>query len=496
MKPDKIPGHLRSVPANFLYAGLGPVLNALVPLVAYPYIARIFGPEHMGTLGVASSLSGFFLVIASLGLPLYGVRETARNRKDPVALGRLLTELFSLQIVVSVLSTAAYMLLVFSVPRYRAEPLVFAAFGATILVAGCNVDWFLQGIEEFRYMGIRNTVIKALSLALLFLVVRRREQYVLYSFFFAGFNASTIALNLRAASFHAKPSFQGVRPLLHLRPMVVFTITAAAATAYTSLDFLFLGLIADRGQSGFYNISIRLVRTFGFVTATLSGVLLPRLANIVSDDEQGFRRTLSDSLRAIMMIALPVAVGVLAVADDFILVFAGAQYDGAGASLRITAAIIPVAAVSNFLQVQVLVPRGRERPTLLSFAAGIVVGVAALYALVGPYGHRGAAAGMLAAECAVLAVQAAIVGRRELGAIVDGRGIGKYAAGAVAGGAAALLVVRADAPVGPRLAAAIGTGGLVYFLFLVFVRDDLFMRALGKLGIPGRDRSGDRGGAA
>jgi O-antigen/teichoic acid export membrane protein len=476
-----IPGRRRSVVANFLYSSLSSVLNALVPLLTYPYIARVLGPDNMGKLGVAGSLSGFFLVAGTLGLPIYGVRLVARNRNDPQELGRISAELAALQMGAAFLSTVFFAVLVAGVPRYRVEPLLFTAFGATILVAGLNFDWFLQGVEEFKYIGLRNTVIKALTVFLVFFVVRVRSDYIKYSFFFALYSFVTIGLNAKTCLRHVRPTLKGFRPFSHLGAMGIFTLTALAVTAYTNLDFLFLGLVANDGESGFYNISIRLVRTLGFITATLSGVLLPRLSTMAGSDEAGFSGMLRDSFCAILLFALPSAAGIFAVADDFIRIFAGSQYTGAGASLRITALIVPVAALSNFLQVQVLVPRGKETPTLLSFAAGILAGSAVLFALVRPLGHVGAAFGMLAAECAVLAVQAVLVGRVELARFVDARRSLGYLAGALLCGVAASIPRAFMAGGGLRLLVSIIFCAVVYIAFLAATRDDIFLRLARKL---------------
>ncbi len=489
-----IPGQRRSVVANFLYSSMSSVLNALVPLITYPYIARVLGPENMGKLGVAGSLSGFFLVAGTLGLPIYGVRLVAQNRGRPRELGRISAELAILQMGAALLATVFFAVLVASVPRYRAEPLLFTAFGATILVAGLNFDWFLQGVEEFKYIGLRNTVVKALSIALLFVVVRSKSDYIVYAFFFAGFSALTIGLNARTCLRHVRPTIAGFHPFSHLGPMAVFTLTAVAVTAYTNLDFLFLGLLADNGESGFYNISIRLVRTLGFITATLSGVLLPRLSTLAGSDEEGFSGMLGDSFNAILLFSLPSAAGIFVTADDFIRIFAGSQYAGAGASLRITAFIVPIAALSNFLQVQVLVPRGKETPTLLSFGAGIVAGSAVLAALVGPLGHVGAAFGMLAAEGAVLAVQAALVGRKELSRFVEPGRVLSYAAGGLFCGAAAALPHAFMPGGGLRLVVSVFAGAAVYLAFLALIKDDILSRLVKKL--TGKKNGAIRNGGA
>ncbi len=263
---------------NFFYSSLSTFLNIIVPLLTYPYIARILGPANMGKLGVAASLTNYFIVAASLGLPVYGMREIARTRSDGKTMGRIASELVVISLCSSAISTIIYMVITYIVPQYRNDFGLFIIFGTTIITSTLLIEWFFQGIEQFRYIGLRNVFIKAAFIICLFILVKKESDYKIYAVLFAGFSFIAMVANVLSSTRYVRFSFKGLNLFRHMGPMIIFATYSFLITAYTNLDFLFLGLFSDNVQSGLYNISIRLARMIVTFIATLSTVLMPKLS--------------------------------------------------------------------------------------------------------------------------------------------------------------------------------------------------------------------------
>lgn len=474
-----------SITGNFLYSSLTTLLNVLVPLVTYPYVARVLGPANMGRLGVASSFANYFIAAAGLGFATYGVRTIAMSRKSGAsAIGKQSAELFVLALVSGGLATVVYYAAIALVPRYRGDFLLFALFGLTILATNAGIEWFFRGLEEFRFIGLRNVLLQVISVGFLFVLVRKTEDTLLYAALLAGVTVVGALLSLAAARRLLRPDFSGIRPGSHVGPMMIFTLFSFAITAYTNLDFLFLGLVSDTRQAGLYTISIRLTRMVVTVTATLSAVLLPRLSRLAVGDEEEFRRILKASGMAIALFAFPAAAGIAVTAEDLARLFGGVDFTEASASLRILALMVPVAAWSNFLQLQILLPKQHEKAMLFSFGAGFAVTAAAMALLVRPFGHVGAALAMLLGESAVLAGHGLICKKREPALVARMESLPRYALGALFTAGAAFLPYAFMSAGAARLFLSVAAGAGVYFVYLLVLRDPLFMDLLGKLGGP------------
>ena len=79
---------------NVFYNVLLAITQVLFPLITFPYLARTLGPEHVGVLNFAESFAKYFVLLAALGSPIYGVREIAKVASDRVQLTKTATEIF------------------------------------------------------------------------------------------------------------------------------------------------------------------------------------------------------------------------------------------------------------------------------------------------------------------------------------------------------------------------------------------------------------------
>lgn len=463
---------------NFFFSSLSTFLNIAIPLLTYPYIARVLGPVNIGKLGIASSFTNYFIVAASIGLPVYGVREIARTRDDASKLRSTASELLFVSIISAVLSSLLFLIVIALVPQYKNDFLLFLIFGTTIAGSTLGIEWFFQGIERFRYIGVRNVIIKAVFVLSIFIFIRKENDYRTYALLFAISNVAGAIINLCAASRHVHFSFTHIQPIRHVTPMAIFALYSFLITAYTNLDLLFLGLFSQNEQAGLYNISIRIVRMIIAFIATFSTVLMPRLSFSREKDARRVGDILKWSSDLILMTTLPAGAGLIAVSGDLALVFAGSSFVGAVSSLKILAGIVPLVALSNFLQMQVLIPLQKERKMILSFIAGLFVSAIILALLVPPYGQVGAAWGMLAGEFTVLIGHSIICGRSELKKIFRFKSLVQYLAGSVLCAGAALVPYLWLQSGLARLIVSTVLGVFVYCIYLLALRNEHILAIL------------------
>ena len=58
------------------------ILNLLFPFLTGIYVARVLLPESIGAVGAAQNLAQYFVILAFLGIPTYGMREMSKVRND------------------------------------------------------------------------------------------------------------------------------------------------------------------------------------------------------------------------------------------------------------------------------------------------------------------------------------------------------------------------------------------------------------------------------
>ena len=114
------------------------VSSIIFPLITYPYVTRILGPDGIGKVGMAQSVINYFTLAAQLGVPIYGIRECAKRRDDKEALSRLAYELLILSLITTVISYAVYYLCITCVPKLAGEKNLYMLMGVSFSAVFSN----------------------------------------------------------------------------------------------------------------------------------------------------------------------------------------------------------------------------------------------------------------------------------------------------------------------------------------------------------------------
>ena len=398
---------LPSVKKNYILNILLTVSSILFPLITFPWVSRILQPAGMGKVTFATSFVAYFGIIAKMGIPTYGVRACARVRNDREELSRVAQELLTINLGMSIVAYAGLAGSMLLVPRVREDWQLFAIIGTTILLDAVGMEWLYGALEQYTYITIRSLIFKVIALGATFLLVRQPDDILIYGGITIFATSASNILNLiNAHRFITFRRVGGYNFRRHWKAIAIFFAMACATTVYTNLDAIMLGFMKTDADVGYYNAAVKVKKVLVGVVTALGTVLLPRLSYYIERGEtENFRTTTRKALRFEILAAVPVAVYFMLFARDAVLLLSGPAYLEAVLPMQIIMPTVLLIGLTNVLGIQMLVPLGREKTVLYSVVLGAVVDLLLNAILIPLYGAAGAAAGTLAAEAAVLAVQ-------------------------------------------------------------------------------------------
>jgi len=390
---------------NYFYNLLLSITNILFPIVSFPYASRILGPEGIGKVQMSSTLAQYFGLIAALGIPIYGMQEIARVRHDQKALSKVFSELFSIYFICSIAVTILYIFVISYFPYFRESYTLFLYAGMIVLLGFTTIDWFYSGLEEFKIIAIRSISVKIIALLLLYYLVRTPADYR-YFLFITLF--SMMGNNLIAVFYLHKRTQLTVRGLnlrKHLSPLFFIFSTTMAASMYTYLDTILLGFLSNNQAVGLYTASVKLTKiAIPFITAA-SFVLIPKFAiHTQQNNQKAHQELLHKSWHYIVFFSIPISVGLLVNAREFILVFSGAQFENATLAMQIMAFLPFFIGLGYFFAFQILVPMGKNKEMLYAVLVGMVVSLLLNFICIPYWQEKGAAIANLITEIVVSSV--------------------------------------------------------------------------------------------
>lgn len=390
---------------NYFYNLLLTITNILFPILSFPYASRILGPEGIGKVQMSSTLAQYFGLIAALGIPIYGMQEIAKVREDKKALSKVFTELFSIYLICSILVALVYWMVISYFPYFKESYTLFLYAGIIIVFGFTTVDWFYAGLEAFKIIAIRSIAIKILALLLLYYLVRTPSDY-LYFLWITLF--SMMGNNLIGVFYlHQRTqfTFKGLDLKRHLSPLFFIFSTTIAASMYTYLDTVLLGFLSNNHVVGLYTASVKLTKiAIPFITAA-SFVLIPTLAiHTHQHNHKAQQELLHRSWHYIVFFSIPISVGLLVNAREFMMVFSGAQFESAITAMQIMAFLPFFIGLGYFFAFQILVPMGKSKEMLYAVLIGMAVSLLLNFICIPYWQERGAAIANIITEVVVSAL--------------------------------------------------------------------------------------------
>ncbi len=405
----------KSLKLNFFMNAMLTMSSFLFPLISAPYIYRVLQADGKGKVTFATSLIAYFLMLARLGIPTYGVRACAKVRDDKQALSKTAHELLIINLIMSVVAYGLLFLALAFVPQLREDRLLYLVVSLTIIFDTIGMEWLYKALEQYSYIAIRSMIFKLVALVGMFLLVRSKDDYVIYGgLTILAASASSVFNFFHARKYISMRPMGGYKLSPHIKAVTIFFAMTCASTVYTNLDTVMLGFMRGETVVGYYDAAVKIKSILVSIVTSLGVVLLPRAAYYVEHGlMEEFRSISRKALNFVFVAALPMMLYFMLFAKQGILLLSGEGYDPAVSAMQIIMPTLLFIGLSNILGIQILVPMGKEKVVLWSLIVGAVVDVIINILLIPGYGAAGAAAGTMVAEFAVLAYQFVVL-RKEV----------------------------------------------------------------------------------
>ena len=382
------------------------LLSLIFPLITFPYVSRILLPDGIGKVNFARAVIEYFVLVATLGVGLYGIREAAKVRDDQLLLSKVAKEIFCINIISTVIAYVLFFISLFAVQKFSAYRALLCVISATILFTALGLDWLYTAVEDFEYITKRYIFFNILSLILLFLFVKEQKDYLVYATISVIANVGANIVNF----IHARKyiNFSIVHELefkKHLKPICVLFAMAVAIKVYTVLDTTMLGFLCNDWQVGIYTAAIKINKIVLALVVAACSVMLPRLSYYSENDMDKFNKLASTGLDILLLVSIPCCIGLLLLSYHVIMFLSGEHYLAAVPVMRIMTPIILIIGISNFIGLHLFMPLRKERYTLYSVVCGAVVNFTLNLILIPRFQALGAAIATLFAEFAVTIVQ-------------------------------------------------------------------------------------------
>ena len=306
----------------------GDVLNLLFFIV----ISREYGPAGVGAYSYGFAVTGFVLVIGSMGIEDYGLREYARM--NPAHRSQFIAELLGTQLImilVALTGVGIYLSLtspslatlgiMASLAYYQASlclssALFIPAMGQQHMVGRALIDLLCRAVS-FIYAGVaiyvwRLPVPQALIgyvIAATLLIELSRRWAVKYG------GELRIAMSLKALAKIVSVLWS-------------FAAVEVLAQLFARVGVIVLALRVSEAAAGLYATGLRLIEAGLMPLAFMGIAVYPQLSRLFREDKAAFQNVGLNFIWAVLMAGLLLSWGLYFVAPSLLVPVLGKKYAG------------------------------------------------------------------------------------------------------------------------------------------------------------------------
>jgi PST family polysaccharide transporter len=253
--------------------------NFILPLIIFPYLVRTLGSEKYGLVMVAQSVALFLTIIVDFGFNISATREVANLKNDKEKLSQFYWNVFSVKLVLIIITFLLLLGLIICVDKFSIDPLVYLFSFGLVLGQAIFPTWFFQGIEKMQVITIVNVAAKLFFTISLFFVVLSPADFEYVPIFNGlGYVISGLfgfVFSLQYVKF-VFPKLSQVKEIIEHSSSLFFS--NFAVSLYTSSNTLILGFFAGDSIAGVYASMEKLILAIKSMYSPFYQAIFPNLS--------------------------------------------------------------------------------------------------------------------------------------------------------------------------------------------------------------------------
>lgn len=394
----------QSIKRNYILNTSYQILTLITPLITTPYVSRVLGANGVGIYSYTNSIVTIFSLFACLGTTTYGQRIMAQCRDDRDSRTKAFWEIEILSCITTAFCMVAWLLFVKVYPEYS---LYFIILSFDLLSTALDISWLYAGLERYQFIVVKNSLVKLIGVAFIFLFVNTRQDVWIYILILTSTKFfGNISMWLSLHKMVDRLSFQKLDIKPQIKETIAYFIPTAAASVYSYLDKVMIGVFsASTAENGYYEQANRMVKIAYSVVISLHTVMSSRMSYLFScHKDKEIKEKLERAFAFILTLSIPLAFGIAGISSNFAPWFFGDGFDKVVVLMILSSPLVVILSLHNFLSAQYLIPSGQRVRSTKGVLIGAAVNFLCNIILIPRLASVGAIIGTVVAESAICIV--------------------------------------------------------------------------------------------
>lgn len=403
---------IQTIFKNMSWLLISQIIASVCGFVWTILMARYLGVSNYGILGFAVSITGILAIIDDLGISNHIVRHVATNNESaPKYLGNIIP--FKIILGIINLIVTPIILILLKIDGYTI--FITLLFTIEIILKSYTNSLFgvFQAFEKGKYQGIGNTLMNTTTLLFILISIYAdlgllgvSISYILANLIAFIYTYHVLNKHITRPKFELDWEFCKKITILSLP----FAITGILYTIYYSIDLVMLTKLVGDYATGIYNATYKLIAVLNLFYSVYIAVIFPVMSKFYQNDKKLLVISFEKSIKYLMLVMIPIAIGTMLYSLDIIQFIYGHQYDAAASVLSIliwTVCLLFISGAANTL----LNASHKERTVTKIYAIAAVFNIALNFVMIPHFSYNGAAITTVLSDVLIVALQIYVIHR-------------------------------------------------------------------------------------
>ncbi len=393
---------------NIMSLGIIQIANFVIPMISFPIISRIIGPENFGVLQYCQAFVLYFNLFIGYGFNLTATRRLSKNPDDVDLRSKVFSEVFYCQLILFAISVGVLAILTFSIPTLANNRSV-AMYSFIFLVSTLfTQNWIFQAMQDLTKIAILNIGGKIVYLTMVLTLVVSSDQFYwqALSLSITQIAVSIISFFWATRAYHIKliPISLGTCFNLLITERHIF-LSQIFNSMYVTFNVILLGFVLSALDVGYYTAAQRLITIcIQLFSMPLAQILFPIIGRSFGKGKEVGIEKAQKVIPLVFFFSLILSLLLFFSSGFVLVVFYGDSFAPSISVFKYLAFVPFFAIMNNMIGVQFLINLGKDRLYLRVMVIAMIFSLFTNYLLTSWMGVSGAGFTWLITEVLIFAL--------------------------------------------------------------------------------------------
>ena len=369
---------MKNIVNNTIMLMIFNIAKIVFPFITLPYLTRILTTDSYGTVAYVKTVMSYMQIFVDFGFVLSATKDIVKNKENKNKLEFVIGDTMIARIILGLIGFFVVLILSLALPILK-ENLLFTMLSYVVVFESIFLmDFLFRGLEKMHVITIRFIVMKLISTALTFVLIKNDSNLLLIPIL--DILSSSIAILLvffEIKKLKLKMHFSGIKnAITSIKKSFIYFISNVTSTSFNALSTIIIGIYVSPTDVAYWSVCMQIIGSIQACYSPISDGIYPEM----------IRSKNISIIKKVLKIFLPIiGLGCIAtyfLAKPVLLVLGGEKYLPAVPVLQLLIPNLFVGFLSIIFGWPTLGAIGKEKETTISTVSSIALNIVLLVILI------------------------------------------------------------------------------------------------------------------